>query len=336
MGINLKPLTAPKAVSLDELSGMTIAVDAYNVLYQFLSIIRQRDGTPLKDAYGNVTSHLSGMLYRTANLVELGIRPVYVFDGKPHPLKMKTLHERRIVKERAMEEWEKARERGDMEEARKKAQQTSVLSKDMVDEAKKLLDLLGIPHIDAPGEGEAQASFMSMRGDADAAYSQDFDCLLFGAPLLVRNVAVTGRRKLPGRQKWVNVSPERIVLRDVLSANEITREQLVDMAILVGTDFNGGVKGIGPKTALKLIRKYGKIEEMEKMEEVENLREVRNIFLHPSVTDRYSVEWKEIDVSGVLDFLCKEHRFGEDRIRHAVEKFKDFSKSLGQKNLFDF
>jgi len=339
MGVNLKPLTSPEAISLDELKGKVIAIDAYNALHQFLSIIRQRDGTLLKDSSGEVTSHLTGLLYRTSNLVEKGIKPIYVFDGKPHPLKMDTLNGRKAIKEKAMEEWERAKERGDMEEARKKAQQTSVLSKEMVEEAKKLLEALGIPYVQAPGEGEAQASFMCMKGDADFVSSQDFDCLLFGAPMLVRNVAITGKRKMPGRQKWVNVSPEKIVLQDVLSEHGITREQLVDIAILVGTDFNKGVKGIGPKTALKLIKKYGRIEEVLREEDIsglDNIDEVRNIFLNPSVAEDYSTEWKAVNEEGVINFLCGEHQFGEKRVRHALEKFKAFSKSMGQKNLFDF
>jgi len=178
-----------------------------------------------------------------------------------------------------------------------------------------------------------------MKGDADAVSSQDFDCLLFGAPVLVRNVAITGKRKMPGKQKWVNISPERIILEDVLSTHEITREQLVDIAILVGTDFNKGVKGIGPKTALKLIKKYGRIEEVlraEDISELDNVDEVRDIFLHPSVTEDYSIEWEAVDEEEVINFLCGEHQFGKERVRHAVEKFKAFSKSLGQKNLFDF
>lgn len=338
MGVNLKPLTSPETISLDGLKGKAIAIDAYNALHQFLSIIRQRDGTLLKDASGEVTSHLAGLLYRTSNLVEKGIKPIYVFDGKPHPLKMDTLNGRKAIKEKAMEEWERAKERGDMEEARKKAQQTSVLSKEMVEEAKKLLDGLGIPYVQAPGEGEAQASFMCMKGDADAVSSQDFDCLLFGAPVLVRNVAITGKRKMPGRQIWVNVLPEKIVLQEMLSSHGITREQLVDIAILVGTDFNKGVKGIGPKTALKLIKKYGSIEGAAEAEGIalENVDEVRDIFLHPSVTEDYSIEWEAVDEEEVINFLCGEHQFGEERVRHAVEKFRAFSKLLGQKNLFDF
>ncbi|KAA0003461.1 MAG: flap endonuclease-1 [Thermoplasmata archaeon] len=339
MGVDLKPLVKARTISLHDLKGKIIAIDAYNAIHQFLSIIRQRDGTPLKDAEGRITSHLAGLLYRTANLVEQGIKPVYVFDGKPHPLKLKTLEQRSEMREEAKKEWEEALAKGDIEEARKKAQRTSSVTKERVEEAKKLLDALGIPYVDAPSEGEAQASFMNEKGDVDATSSQDFDCLLFGSPVLIRNVAITGKRKLPDKQQWIDVPPEKILLRDVLTENEITREQLVEMAILIGTDFNSGIKGVGPKKALNLIKKYGCIENAVKAGEVEsiaNLDEIRNIFLNPSVTNNYFIQWKKADEEIVISFLCDEHQFSKKRVKKAIEKFKIFSKSFGQRNLFEF
>ncbi len=339
MGVDLKPVVHARTISLHDLKGKTIAIDAYNAIHQFLSIIRQRDGTPLKDAEGRVTSHLAGLLYRTANLVEQGIKPVYVFDGKPHPLKIETLQQRSVIREEARKEWKEALERGDIEEARKKAQQTSTITKERVEHAQKLLDALGIPYIGASSEGEAQASFMNERGDVDAASSQDFDCLLFGSPTLVRNVAITGKRKLPDKQRWIDIFPEKILLEDVLSENEITREQLVEMAILIGTDFNCGIKGIGPKKALGLVKKYGSIEDIVEVGEIEgisNLDEIRTIFLHPDVTSDYSIEWRKVDSDVVTSFLCDEHQFSKERVQRAVEKFNIFSQSFRQKNLFDF
>lgn len=339
MGVDLKPLVKARVISLHDLKGKVIAIDAYNTIHQFLSIIRQRDGTPLKDAEGRVTSHLAGLLYRTANLVEQGIKPVYVFDGKPHPFKLKTLEQRSVIRKEAKREWEEALAMGDIEKARKKAQQTSSISKERVEESKKLLDALGIPYVDAPGEGEAQASFMNERGDVDAACSQDFDCLLFGAPTLVRNLAITGKRKLPDKQQWIDVFPEEILLRDVLAENEISREQLVEIAILIGTDFNSGIKGIGPKKALQLIKKHGCIENAIKegeIGEIENLNELRKIFLNPSVTANYSIEWRKVDEDMVISFLCEEHQFSKERVKKAIEKFHIFEKSFGQKNLFEF
>lgn len=339
MGVDLKPLIVAKQISLHDLKGKVVAIDAYNAMHQFLSIIRQRDGTPLKDSKGRITSHLSGLLYRTANLVEEGIKPVYVFDGKPHPLKLKTLEERKAVREEAKEEWIKALEAGDLEEAFKKAVRTSSIDKEKVEEAKKLLDALGIPYVDAKSEGEAQAAYMNARGDVDMVASQDYDALLFGSPLLVRNLAITGKRKLPDKQIYVEVVPEEVELQKVLEKNGITREQLVDIAILIGTDFNEGIKGIGPKKALQLIKEYKSIErlvEMKKIPKIENYEEIRKIFLEPEVNENYKLEWREADENKVIDLLCNEHQFSEDRVRNALEKYKKFAKSFKQKSLFDF
>jgi flap endonuclease-1 len=339
MGVALKPLIVKRDIGLHDLKGTAIAIDAYNVLHQFLSIIRQRDGTLLKDGEGNVTSHLSGLLYRTANMVELGIRPVYVFDGAPHPLKHTTIEKRQLLKERARKEWERALSVGNMEEALKKAKRTSTLDTDKISGAKRLLDLLGIPYVDAPGEGEAQAAFMTARGDADAVASQDFDALLFGAPVLVRNIAVTGKRKLPDRHVWVDISTECIRLQEVLSEHGISREQLVDMAILMGTDFNDGIAGIWPKKALKLVRDYKDIERAVAAGEIalpENVAEIRRIFLNPAVAQTYSVRWHGADEDGVVAFLVEEHQFSEKRVRSSLEKYRQFAQYFNQSNLFDF
>ena len=339
MGVNLKPIVEVRQITLHELAGKIIAIDAYNAMHQFLSIIRQRDGTPLKDGMGRVTSHLSGIFYRTANMVEQNIKPVYVFDGKPHPLKMKTLEKRKEIKVEAEKEWQVALEKGDMEMAFRKAQQTSRVDKEKVKEAKRLLAALGIPYVDAKREGEEQAAYMNGRGDVDAVSSQDFDALLFGAPLLVRNVAITGKRKMPNRQVWVDVFPEEISLDATLERNGITREQLVDMAILIGTDFNEGVKGIGPKKALQLVKEYGSIEaiaEAGKIEIPREYEEVRKIFLHPQVNENYEIKWREADRKEVISILCEEHQFSRERVEKALEKYIKFSKTFKQRSLFDF
>ncbi|AGB04439.1 flap structure-specific endonuclease [Aciduliprofundum sp. MAR08-339] len=335
MGVNLSDIVTAHEISLKDLKGRVIAIDAYNSLYQFLSIIRQPDGTPLRDSRGRVTSHLSGLLYRTANYMAEGIKPVYVFDGRPPELKMRTIQERMHVRTRALEEWEEALERGDLEEARTRAQQASFLTRDMVDEAKKLLDHMGVPWVQAPSEGEAQAAFMAQRGDAYASASQDFDSLLFGTPRLVRNMAITGKRKLPRKRVYVEVKPEMLVLNETLKNLEITREQLVDIGILVGTDFNPGIKGIGPKTALKLIKKFGSLERVmdEKGIVIENYEEIRNIFLNPPVTNEYKLQWMWLDEQKLLEFLCEEHDFSRERVLSAVEKIKMFKKYREQRSL---
>jgi len=325
LGVNLRDLVPKTTVSLKDLSGKSIAIDAYNALYQFLAIIRQPDGTPLKDHTGRVTSHLSGLLYRTSNLVEMGIKPIYVFDGIPPTLKEAEIKRRMQIKEEALVKYERAIKEGRIEEARMYAQATSRLKDEMVKDAKRLLTLLGIPWIQAPSEGEAQAAHLVKRGDADFCASQDYDSLLFGAPRLVRNVTISGRRKLPRKNVYIEVVPEIVELQKVLETLGITYEQLVDIGILVGTDFNPqGVKGLGPKTALKLIKEHGSLENLlphlENAEFPVEPRKIKEIFLNPKVTDNYKIEWKQPDIEAVIAFICRERDFSEDRVRKAVEK----------------
>jgi len=323
LGVNLRGLVPKTKVDFKSLSGKVVAIDAYNALYQFLAIIRQPDGTPLKDHSGRITSHLSGLFYRTANLVEMGVKVAYVFDGAPPALKEVEIKRRAKVKAEALVKYEQAIKEGKMEKARSYAQMTSKLKDYMPTDSKRLLAELGVPWIQAPSEGESQAAYLTMKGDADYCGSQDYDSLLFGASALVRNLTISGRRKLPRKNVYVEVVPEVMKLDHVLKELEVTREQLIDVAMLVGTDFNpDGVKGIGPKTALKLIKKYGSIEEaLPELENAEFPAEpeiIREIFLHPKVTDNYKLEWKEPNIEGVVDFLCRERDFSEDRVRKAV------------------
>lgn len=325
MGINLRDviLSHPEE-DIGAFEGRVMALDAYNTIYQFLSSIRQPDGTPLMDSRGRVTSHLSGVLYRTSSIMARGVRMVFVFDGPPHPLKMDTLAARRVVREKAKEAWKAALEAGDMEGARMKAQQTSTLDKAMVAEVKDLLDTMGIPWVDAPGDGEAQASYMCSRGDVWATASQDYDSLLFGTSVLVRNATLSGRRKLPGRgrREYVQVVPERVDLEENLDALGLTREQLVDAALLVGTDFNPGVKGIGPKTAIKLVKAHRDLEGVCRVKEVEveHADEVRGIFLEPAVTEDFDTRFGKVDETAAMRMLVDDHQFSESRVRSALRK----------------
>ena len=325
LGVNLRPLVPKTTVTLDSLSGRSVAVDAYNALYQFLAIIRQPDGTPLKDHTGKITSHLSGLLYRTVNLVEVGIKPIYVFDGVPPTLKEVEIKRRMRIKEEAIIKYERALKEGKIEEARTYAQATSRLKDYMTKDSKRLLDLMGIPWIQAPSEGEAQAAYLTKKGDANYCASQDYDSLLFGAPQLLRNVTISGRRKLPRKNVYIEVQPETVELRRVLRELNITYEQLIDIGILVGTDFNpDGVKGIGPKTALKLIEKHGTLERLlPTLKEAEfpvDPQRIRKIFLHPEVTENYRLAWKEPVAEAMVDFLCREKDFSEERVRKALKK----------------
>jgi len=341
LGVDLSDLVSKKATSLNELAGRRIAVDGYNALYQFLAIIRGATGEPLMDRAGRVTSHLSGVLYRTVNMVESDVKIVYVFDGEPPTLKEAEIKYRQAVKEEAVLKYKEALSKGDVETARKYAQMTSKLKDEMVDDAKRLLACLGIPWVQAPSEGEAQASYMASKGDVWAASSQDYDSLLFNAPRLVRNLTISGRRKLPGRNVYVEVEPELIELSRVMSELGISREQLVDLGILVGTDFNpDGIKGIGPKTALKLIKEHGGLEKAAEEKGLPippNFEEIRQIFLSPKVSTDYHLEWKEPDVEGVASFLCGERDFNEIRVRNALTRMTEsLKKTKGKSTLESF
>ncbi len=327
MGVKFRDIVLPESIKFEQLENKIIALDAANIIYQFLSSIRQADGTPLKDQNGNITSHLSGILYRTSSLIDKGIKPVYVFDGTSDILKKGTQNKRREIKEESQKQWDKALEEGRIEDARKYATRSSRMSREIIEGSKKLLELMGVPYIQAKGEGEAQASYMVEKGDAWAVGSQDYDCILFGAPRMVRNLTITGGK----------ANLEIIILEKVLKDLEITREQLVDIAILVGTDFNMGVKGIGAKTGLKLIKEYDNIFNVLEKQDVQLEIEpeiLRNIFLKHDVVSDYKLQWNSPDVDGVLAFLSGEHDFSEPRVLSAIDKFKKIDNK--QKSLTDW
>ena len=334
VGVNLRELVAPVKleVGLEELSGRVLAVDAYNALYQFLATIRQRDGTPLMDAYGRVTSHLNGLFYRTINFLEKGIKVAYVFDGKPPELKAAEIEKRMRIRAEAERKYLEALERGALEEARLYAQQASRLTSSMVEDAKKLLSLMGVPWVQAPAEGEAQAAYMVSRGDAWAAASQDYDSLLYGALRLVRNLTITGRRKLPRRDVYIEIRPEVIELGKLLEYYGISRRQLVYLAILVGTDYNpGGVRGVGPKRALKLVKEFESLDEIARAVRWSfpvNPEDIARIFLEPEITEDYELQWRRPDRDGIVEFLCDEHQFSRERVANALKRAEKAYRAL--------
>lgn len=333
MGLDLKPLVKSSPIMISELSGKVIAVDAYNTIYQFLATIRGATGELLTNNSGEVTSHLSGLFYRNVNLLAENIKLIYIFDGKPSPLKSKEIERRRQVKQDAFKKYQEAITAGRFEDARKYGQATSVLTDMMVEESKMILTLLGIPYIQAPSEGEAAAAQLTQSNIAFACASQDYDSLLFGAKRLIRNLTISGKRKVPNRNEYVDIEPEIIQQQQLLNETGLNLEQLVDVGIMIGTDFNpGGIPRIGPKTALKLVQEYNKLEKIEKIEDtVVNIpyEEIREIFLKQETPKVDNIEFNEINYNALINFLCVEKNFSATRVNTSLDKLK---KSITNRN----
>ncbi len=326
MGLDLKALVVREKTSLESFASKVVAIDAYNAIYQFLAIIRGPDGLHLSDDQGRVTSHLSGLLYRNINFLSFGIKPVYVFDGKPPSLKSAEIEHRKQAKRDATVKYEKALKAGDLEEARKYAQQTTSMRDTMVQDSKKFLELFGIPVIQATSEGEATAAHLTQTGQAYASASQDFDSILFGAKKLVRNFSNSGRRKLPNRNSYIEIVPEIIDTQKTLSELKLNKEEMVDLGILIGTDFNpDGFERVGPKTALKMIREYSKLENIPQIQEqLERIdyNQIRKIFLEPDVSNVSEINFESVNYDGVIKYLVDERNFSKDRVETSLNRLK--------------
>ncbi|PIZ51980.1 flap endonuclease-1 [Candidatus Woesearchaeota archaeon CG_4_10_14_0_2_um_filter_33_13] len=344
MGLQFKELVVKEELEIKDLKDKILAVDSMNLLYQFLTTIRSMDGSALTDSKGRVTSHLIGLFSRTTSLMEQGLKLVFVFDGKAPAIKQKTWEKRTKIKTEATALFKKAEEEGEVEEMRKFASRTSVLDKEMIADAKEVIRALGLPIVQAPSEGEAQTAYMVKKGDCFASVSQDYDNLIFGCPTLVRNLSIEGKRKKAGKFAFEKVKPEMIKLKDVLTNLDLTLDQLIVLAILVGTDYNpGGVKGIGPKTGLKLVKEYGdnfeRIFDEAKWKEHYpdlNWQEVFDTIKNIPVSDDYELEWKAIDDKKLYHLLVEEHDFSEERVRSKVEKLREQKEKSAQKGLGSF
>jgi len=338
MGVQISNNIPKTEIELESLSGKKIAIYAHNTLFQFLSIIRQKDtGEPLRDSQGRITSHLSGLFYRTIKLIDVGIKPIYVYDGEPPEFKKRTIEGRHEAREEAKRKWEEAVKEGRKEDIMRYAQGALSLSDDMLNESRKLLDSMGIPWIQAPSEGEAQCAFICNDGNADYSGSQDYDALLFSSPRLVRNLSITGRRKLPRQEAYIEVKPEIIELEKILSELGINKEQLIIIGILIGTDYNpGGIKGIGPKTALKIVKEKKTLDKI--LNEVEwtfdiDAHKIYEFFLKPPISKKYEIEWKEPDKEKIMELMVEEHDFSKDRIEGFANKLVEIKKEGTQSNL---
>ena len=343
MGLQIGSIVSKKSIEFSELKDKIILVDAFNALYQFLTTIRQPDGTPLMDSKGRVTSHLSGLFYRNLNLLQEGMKLVYVFDGKAPAMKKRTQEKRAEVKDEAREKYEQAVEEENIEEMGKYAKQLAFLNEEMIQESKELLKAMGMAVIQAPAEGEAQASFMASHDkNIFAVASQDYDALMFKAPRLIQNLTLARKRKTISG--FVEVTPQIIELKEVLKELNINQEQLICLAILSGTDYNpGGVKGIGPKKALKLVQEhktkekiFSAIENFEKEGKYKldfDWKEIYDLINNPEVDKNAKIEFPKMNIEKIKKILL-EHDFSEERINNQIEKLNELKEKQKQRTLF--
>jgi flap endonuclease-1 len=343
MGVKIFELVPARETELDSLAGKTLAVDSSLFLYQFLTTIRQRDGTLLMDSKGNVTSHLAGLFNRTVKLMEKQINLAFVFDGKPPGLKSRERERRAGMKQEAEEKYKIAVEKKDIGEMRKYAARTTRLTPEMVKEAKELIQALGLPAVQAPSEGEAQAAHIVKKGDAFAVASQDADSLMFGASRLVRNLAITGRRKKAGKIGFETVKPEIIELQEVLNSMGIDNDQLIALGMLIGTDYNtGGVKGIGPKNGLKMVKECKKDFDalFEKAEWGKYFdfpwTDVFYTIKKMPVESKYNISQSPVDREKVLGLLVGKHDFSPERVNSALDKLLKAREKKKQKGLAEW
>jgi len=340
MGVQISDIIPRKEIEIKDLKDKVIAIDAYNTLYQFLTTIRQMDGTPLMDKNGNITSHLSGLFYRNINLLQEGIKPVYVFDGKPPELKQEEIKKRREAKEMAEQKYEEAKEKKDVDSMKKYGGRFVKITDQIIEQSKEILEAMGIPVIQAPSEGEAEAATLAREGMVWAAASQDYDSLLYATPYLIRNLT-SPRRKKTKSGLYIDIKPELIEFQAVVRALEIDKDQLICLAILVGTDYNpGGIKGLGQKRALEIVQKHKyPIEIFKQVQKnydfIFDWQEIFKQFHDYKVSHLQEPVFKKIDENKVRQILTK-HDFSENRINSGLEKLKKITESKKQKGLSDF
>ncbi|MEK6925866.1 MAG: flap endonuclease-1 [Nanoarchaeota archaeon] len=342
MGLNIRDIIPRKELDMNDLKGKIICVDAFNTLYQFLSTIRQPDGTPLMDFKKRITSHLSGLFYRNINLISDGIKLVYAFDGEPPDLKWKTHEKRGESRNISKDRYEKAKSEEDFESMKRHAGQLVRINSEMIEESKELLEAMGIAVVQAPGEGEAEAAYLArVKESVYASASQDYDSLLFGAPKLIQNLTLSRKRKTVSG--WIEIKPEMIELEKVFNVLEINLDQLICLGILAGTDYNPrGIPGIGQKKALDIVKKFKQPvlifesvgEQMLnlKSEDRFDWQEIFHLFKKPAVKD-FQFRFGKVDEKKIKEILVERHDFSEERVEKQLEKLRDVAEKNKQKNL---
>ncbi|CAL7938634.1 unnamed protein product [Xylocopa violacea] len=300
--------------------GRKIAIDASMCLYQFLIAVRS-EGAQLTSADGETTSHLMGIFYRTIRLVEQGIKPVYVFDGKPPNLKGDELAKRAEKRDEAQKLLQAAEEAGNIEDVHKFNRRLVKVTKEHADEAKQLLKLMGIPYIDAPCEAEAQCAALVKAGKVFATATEDMDALTFGCNVLLRRLTFSEARKMPVQEFHHD---------KVLEGLELNQSEFIDLCILLGCDYTNSIKGVGPKKAMEFIKTYRSLEKIVEnidnkkftIPEDWNYKQARSLFVEPEVTDPDTIDlkWLEPDEEGLVKFLCSDKQFNEERVRSGAKK----------------
>ncbi|VDD81000.1 unnamed protein product [Mesocestoides corti] len=316
---------APKALKNCEIKsyfGRKVAIDASMSLYQFLVAVRS-EGNNLTNESGEPTSHLMGIFYRTIRMLENGLKPVYVFEGKPPELKSGVLAKRSERREETAKELSKAEEDGDAEAVDKFSRRLVKVTPQHNEDCKTLLRLMGIPVVEAPGEAEAQCAVLAKAGKVYAVGTEDMDALAFGAPVLLRHLTFSEARKMPIQE---------FNLRSILSSLDFTMEQFVDLCIMLGCDYCDTIKGIGPKKSVELIQRYKSIEatlehiDKKKYQPPEGwiYKDAARLFMQPDTLDPDTIDlkWTGPDEEGIVEFMCIKNGFNEERIRSAVKKMQ--------------
>ncbi|XP_030956959.1 flap endonuclease 1 isoform X2 [Quercus lobata] len=332
---------APKAMreqKFETYFGRKIAIDASMSIYQFLIVVGRSGTEMLTNEAGEVTSHLQGMFSRTIRLLEAGMKPVYVFDGKPPDLKKQELAKRYSKRADATEDLEEAKEAGDKEAIEKFSKRTVKVTKQHNDDCKRLLRLMGVPVIEAPSEAEAQCAALCKSGQVYAVASEDMDSLTFGAPRFLRHLMDPSSRKVPVME---------FEIAKILEELNLTMDQFIDLCILSGCDYCDSIRGIGGMTALKLIRQHGSIENI--LENINKERfqipddwpyqEARRLFKEPLVCtdeEQLEIKWTAPDEEGLVTFLVNENGFNSDRVTKAIEKIKAAKNKSTQGRLESF
>lgn len=319
MGVKLTELIIKRPISFDDLKNKTIVIDFSNAAYQFLSSIRQQDGTLLMDSHHNVTSHLMGIWTRFSNLISRNIKLVIVLDGKMPKLKSQEQQERESRKVRAEQKLEKAKKAKDIELMQRYSKQTTRLNQQMINESKELMQAMGLPIIQAPAESDAMGAFMCEKGDVYAVASSDYDSLLFGAPRMITNLTLSQRRRLPSGA-IIKISPELIDLKENLQNLKISQDQLIVLGILIGTDYNPkGVPRIGPKTALKLVNQYKNFDTLFKEVKADfNWKQIYAIFKSMPIMKNYQIKFSQPNPTKIVKLLVDKHDFSEERVNKTL------------------